>query len=255
MDRKILNIVRKIVDPSYSVFGKYKKNYIQELVYAETFHDSIKGCEWLDDSKFAISPGRWAVGYNYLYIAFRVLDEIRPQSILEFGMGQSTKLISQYVNNVGKSTYHICVEENKSWAEIFGQRFDVSNSDIKVIDTVMEHYPDNKAPIVRRFDKAKLSDAIYAKKFDFISIDGPIGSNKDSRALSRSDILDYIPECLSSSFVIIMDDYERDEERNTSREIRRVLTENDIEWEYGLYLGESMVNVICSKDLAYLCSL
>ena len=256
MNNRFVNIIRKIPNSNYSLFGKYKKNFIQELIYAQVFHDSIKGCDWLDDSKFAISPGRYAVGYNYMYVAFRVLNEIKPQNILEFGMGHSTKLIAEYVNNCHKGgVYHACIEENEQWADVFKRNFNVTNSDIRVIDTHLEHYPNERYPKVNRFNQDKLRDVVKNHKFDFISIDGPVGSNGNSKAFSRSDIIEYLPECLSNRFVILMDDYERDEERNTSKAIRQILTKNNIKWEYGLYLGESMVNIICSKDLAYLCSL
>ena len=55
MNNRFVNIIRKIPNSNYSLFGKYKKNFIQELIYAQVFHDSIKGCDWLDDSKFAIA--------------------------------------------------------------------------------------------------------------------------------------------------------------------------------------------------------
>lgn len=255
MKRRLANIIRKIPDPNYSIFGKYRKNYIQELIYAEIFHDTIKGCEWLDYRRFAISPGRFAVGYNYMYVAFRILNEIRPKNILEFGMGQSTKLISQYVNNVvNGGVKHTCVEQNQKWADVFKNIYDVSNSDIRVVDTCQERYPDDSSPVVTRFVSKSLKSIVGNNKYDFISIDGPVGTNNSS-AYSRSDILDYLPECLSDSFIILMDDYERDGERNTSKEIRRILSQNNIKWSYGLYLGESMLNIICSDDLSYLCSL
>ena len=56
---------------------------VNELNWANIFHDSIKGCTWLDSENFAINPGRWAVGYNYFYAVFRVLNEFKPKNILE----------------------------------------------------------------------------------------------------------------------------------------------------------------------------
>lgn len=41
-----------------------------EAVWAEIFNNAITGSEWLTDTAF--SPGRWAVGYPYLYVMYRV---------------------------------------------------------------------------------------------------------------------------------------------------------------------------------------
>ena len=50
----------------------------RELLWAQIWHDTAKGCEWLGED-FGVSPGRWAVGYDYLYVMTRVLEELRPR--------------------------------------------------------------------------------------------------------------------------------------------------------------------------------
>lgn len=35
---------------------------VNELNWANIFHDLVKGCTWLDSENFSINPGRWAVG-------------------------------------------------------------------------------------------------------------------------------------------------------------------------------------------------
>ena len=55
---------------------------VNELIWANIFHDATKGCAWLDRENFAINPGRWAVGYNYFYVVFRILNEFKPKNIL-----------------------------------------------------------------------------------------------------------------------------------------------------------------------------
>jgi len=64
-----------------------------ENIYANVFHDTTSRSEWLNDKVFW--PGRSALGYPAMYVTYRILNEMKPKRILELGLGQSTKLISQ----------------------------------------------------------------------------------------------------------------------------------------------------------------
>ena len=119
----------------------------QELLWSNIFHDSIKGCKWLPNNDFAINPGRWAVGYNYFYVVFRILDEMQPKSILELGAGQSSKLIGHYIKtreNVDNYK-HILVEHNKEFADILKKRIKFSSSTkVAVIDITKSEFNMNR---------------------------------------------------------------------------------------------------------------
>ena len=67
-----------------------------EILWAEIFNSTIQDSLWFKDK--SLSPGRWAAGYPFLYALYRTLNEKHPLNILELGMGQTTKLISQYVD-------------------------------------------------------------------------------------------------------------------------------------------------------------
>ena len=47
-------------------------------------------------------------------ILFKTLDEIKPKKILELGLGQSTKIITEYVNHFDNISHDI-VEYNQEW--------------------------------------------------------------------------------------------------------------------------------------------
>ena len=73
---------------------------INELLYANKFHDTIKQSKWYKDQ--SLSLGEMAIDYGTAYVLYRVLDKMNPSSILEFGLGQSSKLIHQYANSYQK---------------------------------------------------------------------------------------------------------------------------------------------------------
>ena len=92
-----------------------------DLIYANLFHDTIKQSEWFN---LPLSLGGWAIGYNFAYILYKALDEVRPQKILELGLGQSTKIINEYAKHF--SAEHHIVEHDPDWVDFFKRSTDIS---------------------------------------------------------------------------------------------------------------------------------
>ena len=114
------------VEKLSSSVNKLNRN-VNELLWANIFHDAIKGCKWLDAENFSICLGRWAVGYNYFYVVFRILNEFKPKNILETGLGQSTKLIGQYVKT-HENCRHNIVEHDANFVKVSQENFHFSPS-------------------------------------------------------------------------------------------------------------------------------
>lgn len=73
--------------------------------------------------------------------------------------------------------------------------------------------------------------------------------------ISRIDILEIIPEGLEKSFVILIDDYNRPQEKCMVKELKDKLTNSNVQFTTRLYSGEKDCIVVCSPDLSFLCSL
>ena len=174
---------------------------------------------------------------------------MKPKTILELGLGQSTKLISQYVDSV-RGCHHFIVEHDKEWVSFFNKSFALSESS-KIFLLDLKGLQFNECEKVNQYDK--FSDFFSDKIFNLISIDGPIG-NIDG-TYSRIDILKIFPECLDKSFVILLDDIQRTEERKTQNLILNELNKNEIQFHVGEYKGIKTMSIITSKDLKFLCSM
>jgi hypothetical protein len=87
-------------------------------------------------------------------------------------------------------------------------------------------------------------------KYDLIIVDG-----KSSKSNSRAYALTLIPEYLSDTYVIIIDDAQRVGEQQTSQAVRKKLADCGIPFSYGRYLGSKQQDVICSKNLSFLLTL
>lgn len=223
---------------------------LSELVWSEVYHDTIRGSKWLSQD-LAFSPGRGAIGYQLMYVLYRVLNEINPTSILELGMGQSTKMIGSYVASTEGKSKHYIVEHDDEWISFFTNHFELPKTTEIVkcdIVDVTVNFGDEDANITSYVGfKEQLAD----KKFNLILIDGPYGYR--SPKYSRVDILDILPSCLEESFVIIMDDCDRSGEQGTCNLIGLMLQEAGIPYCMNTYRGEKDATIIVSENLRFLC--
>ena len=218
-----------------------------EEVWAHIFNNTISDSIWLVNKKF--SPGRWAVGYPYLYAMYRVLNEIHPKYILELGLGQSTRMIAQYAA-ADHDVSHTIIEHDPEWINFFSRDFELPPNS-KIVRLEREFVPYNGAESVRVFRGFK--EAVGNQIYDFISIDAPLGG--DMKQYARIDVLELIPQCLADEFVIMIDDTERSGERNMIRELQQSLKNAGFEFQIGKYSGLKECTLLCSKQLSFLKSM
>ena len=131
--QSIVSLSQKIDDQNQLISNELKnislqtsqiKKQTSEAVWAHIFHDTIVESTWLKDKTF--SPGRWGGGGNpYLYVMYRILNEVHPKRILELGLGQSTKMIAQYATSFD-DVKHVVVENDKSWIDFMLKSFQLS---------------------------------------------------------------------------------------------------------------------------------
>lgn len=212
---------------------------IKEVIWGQIFEMTIKDSQWLSDKSF--SPGRWAMGFESLYVLYRIIDESKPRKILELGLGQSTKMINQYVNNMAYPVTHKVIEHDEKWFGFYRKNNSLNNTDIILLDLSEEGSNGDKLVKYKGFEAALRND-----KYDLIVIDGPYGGSKNK--LSRVDILDILPSCLEKSFIIIFDDANRIGEKESIKLILKKLDEQKIEYCHGKYESITDCFLIMSTD-------
>ena len=219
----------------------------QEAVWAHVWTDTTKNVEWLEHVTF--SPGRWAVGYQYLYVLYRALTEVHPNSVLELGLGQSTRLIGQFAARQ-PDVEHIVVEHDESWIKFFTDTNPLGASTrIAKAELITAPYLDDDQVVMYK----DFEEMMEGKKFNLVSIDAPFGGN--AKKYARVDLLKIMPDCLDKSFMIMIDDYNRPGEKETVRKIEEVLNLAGISYSKGMYCGVKETAVITSSDWAFLCTL
>ena len=218
-----------------------------EEVWAHVFNNTVSGSDWLRNKSF--SPGRWAVGYPYLYAMYRVLNEIHPKHILELGLGQSTRMISQYASFFCDIT-HMVIEQDPRWIEFFKRDFKLPPTS-QIIQLNYDFVPYKDTKKVRVYQN--FQESVAGSTYDFISIDAPLGG--DMKEYARIDILSLIPQHLDKDFIIMIGDTNRSGEKHTVNEIEECLGRNGIEYQCGKYLGIKECTLLCSKSLGFLRSM
>ena len=227
------------------VYFKNIKGQNDELIWAKVWDDTKRGVDWIEELP-SISPGRWAVGYNYIYVLTRILKDRKPLKILDLGLGISSTIISHYCSK-NDNIIHDIVEQDEDWATFYKKNNQLSPyTTIHILKCLEKEYKGN---IINFYDD--FNSVVNNKKYDFISIDGPKGSER----FSRRDIVDYIPEILAEDFIILMDDTNRIGEKDTINEIINKLETNNIEFYEGSYESIKNCHVIASKNNKFFCSL
>jgi hypothetical protein len=245
-----MNLKRRI----NKVLGKKENNKhapptirleIREGVWAHIFHDTIKDRVWLRE--LSISPGRWAGNYSFFYLLVRILSDYKPKRILEFGLGESTKVISAFLRNDLSDSKHDVLEHDVSWIHGFSNRYSLNHQ------TKINHFPladvDVKGfPVCSYKDMEQQITELY----DFYVVDGPLGSDNYSR-YQIFNLLNNANE--DSQFVVLFDDYNRDGEQETIEDVKEMLTHKNIKFYTGIYHGVKSQIVIATEQYRFATSL
>lgn len=215
-----------------------------ELYYANLLHDSIKDSSWLKKQAFSLYG--WAANYSFIYLLFRILDKTNPQNILEMGLGQTTKVTSQYIAHKNPSAFLTVCEHNQEWIDIYKTELP-QNEHIKVNHLPLEEFELEG----QKNDKYKdLTLIIQNQKFDLIIIDGPTGGGKN---FPRSNIIDLIRgQHLMDNFIIIFDDAERKGEQLTIEKTKEELKERNMEFIEFERKGLKAQYIITSKSKSFI---
>lgn len=238
--KKIKNIVRE-----FRTRDEQIKRQNDELIWSNIFHDTIKGREWL--ANLSLSPGRWAADYSFLYVLVRILSDYKPKKIIEFGLGETSKIISSFLDNELHDSTNIILEQDKNWIEVFKNRFNLSEKS-QLIELAL------KTKNVHGFSvnsynniEEKITDI-----FDLYVIDGPYGSPH----YSRFDVC-VITEKLrkGDEFIILIDDYNRDGEKETVEELLKQLTANGCKVHNSIYSGIKDQIVIATDKYRFVTSM
>lgn len=213
----------------------------RELLFASIFRDSIQDSNWVTNKSF--SAFQAAANYSLLYKLFKIYDIVKPQNILEFGLGQSTRLTGQYISAHSEAKA-LVIDDDEEWIRIYKSQISDTNrmriKKLPVGDFKYEKISSEKGEYVG------LESIIKQAKYNLIIVDGPVGH---LREYSRTNIVSLIGN-LAESWIVIFDDAERPGEQNTMNIFHKELRRLKIEYVDFEFSAAKSQHYFCSKDLA-----
>jgi len=215
---------------------------LKELEWAQIYHDSIRGKKWLEETPLYI--GRWAGNYAFFYVLNRLLNDYKPKRILEFGLGESSKFISTYLENVLTKSKHLIIEQDTSWYINFKSNFQLSTRSNVVICPLIKKNVHNVEVNCYQDLKTQIT-----QKYDLYIVDGPFGS----KHYSRYDIVTLAQDFNDNDeFIIVIDDFQREGEQETVSVLETVFKEKGLKIFKGIYTGNKSVCVLGTEKYKHI---
>jgi hypothetical protein len=204
----LVKIYRRFVARHLSRFGD---DYAREALYGTIFNAAVARLDWLGGEVFF--PTGAAANYSLLYVYLRVLEAARPRRVLEFGLGQSSRLSRAYARSRPEAGVRV-VEHDARWLEIFSAgRESPANFEVHLAPLVPTEL---SALGVPGGEPRQWYESVPEGAFDLVLLDGP----PRDRTFARAGILSILPERLADEFVLIVDDYDSETIRETCGLIR-----------------------------------
>jgi len=219
---------------------------LQAIYHSIRFGQAIQDCEWLKNKGFSVGDFNWAMDACAMHNLFKILDVFRPDYVLEYGLGESSKLVHQYAVFYGKAA--VTVESDPAWISYIkasnpGIRINCELSGILSIT-----FNGIQTEVYERDLDAKSYDVFETVEKPLIIIDGPPA--QFSR-IGRPQILNILPR-LKREFCILIHDSERRGEGETVGEIVNYFNQNKIEYGMNQYDSTKSHTIFGSKNWKYL---
>jgi len=214
---------------------------LEELLKSQAFCVAVANTNWIKNKVFY--PGRWAADYSLLLTLYRALEEIRPANILEFGLGETSKLIHQYAD-FEKGVNAITIEHDNEWINSFKDRMRIEYKMEIVVCELEEVTVDGFVSKSYKSIREKLGSI----KYDLIIIDGPFGSDR----FSRPSILYIADKNIADDFCIIFDDMVRKGEQDTFFKLVELFQKNGKNVHVAIHPGVKRHGVICSDKFKFM---
>ena len=213
---------KQILDSIQNLQKKAQTQY-QELNFADLLHDSTRNSQWFKDKTLSLYG--WGANYSFIYTLFRILDNVKPENILEMGLGQTSMVTSQYIANCRPDAQLDIIENDPGWIDVYQSKLP-QHANVCLHRCDIEFFED-RGEKNRKYQEKELKKITQDKKYNMIIVDGPMGGGQK---FPRSNIMELVESNFAKDFVIIFDDAERPGEQNTIARTKEKLVAQGVEF-------------------------
>ena len=185
----------------------------------------------------------------------KILSLCKPETVLELGSGQTTKLLAHYARSRPAVTV-LTIEEDSAWHSRLSAALQVPPnhqyraSGLEPREVVL---PNNRGT-VSTFWYREAESLLSGRRFQLILVDGPTNYRRGDEFVrySRSGLIPHLPSILDDSFVIVIDDTDNYGYLLTARSMRESITARGRAVCAFDVHGVKSHTVLCSPDWQFL---
>ena len=242
-------ILFKIVNYSTNLHNNHQEQIalLKAIHGGVKFQQAIQDCPWLKIKGFSLGDFHYAMDALALHNLFRILEDVKPKNILEFGLGQSSKLVHQYAEYF--QTNALTIEHDGDW--IIYMKTHAPDVKFNIRQADLEKIKINNVETVSYKNVEKLF-SFLPDGGTLIIVDGP----PYQPHYSRPQILSFVSQ-LEKDFCIFIHDSQRIGEKETIAQLHNELSNKKIEFLQRDYHWSSVQQhtVLCSKSWKFLTSI
>lgn len=141
-------------------------------------------------------PVAGAANYSLLYLLIRAMTDLPVRSVVELGVGESSRLLSRLRSN---GTSVTTIEHNDSWAERAKDRVQHEIIKTKLVPKLVQGI------LINGYDFSPIKGTT---PIDLLIVDGPPASTQEAQ-FARLGAVDLVASLNPKDFVVILDDTHR----------------------------------------------
>jgi len=228
-----MSSIRYFLISLYQKYNRRLNSGYLEQIYQASYLDLAKRTDWLKDIPLS-SPSGGTASFSLLYVLLSILRGKEVNKIMELGAGQSTVLLTQYVEHHEK--YLVSIDDDEYWLQqvavksFYVMPIYAKLSRITVLNKCIDWY----------------ECSLPTSNVELLIIDGPIAYASDIK-YNRIGVLDWIPEVLDDEFIILVDDSNRAGERFLVKQIINKLDENGLVFKRRDIVGGNSQTILATQ--------
>ena len=191
-------------------------------------------------------------------VLVKVLSLCKPNTVLELGSGQTTKVLAHYARS-RPEVQILTIEEDSEWHSRLAATLDAPLNHQYCCSSLepKEVALPNDRGVVSTAWYSRGESLLAGRQFQLILVDGPTNNRRGDEFVrySRSGVIPYLPALLGASFVILIDDTDNYGYFLTARSMRESIVAHGREVYAFEVHGVKSQTMLCSPDWRFLRSI
>ncbi len=201
--------------------------------------------DWLPIKSIGSSNTSAEVGYAYLYILIRLLEEYHPKNILEFNIGQVTKISAQYAST--HSAKLTVLDHDRSRVEYLLHKWPIDWSGTEIHGAPLM---DAQGYGISGWYYRNFQNVTDGKRYNVFLLKCPRGGDRCIKP--HLDIMTKLLELIADDFAILIDHVEDEAVNKVYKRMKEIFEEHGIVYRNAIFSStDRKVGLFVSESWRY----